>query len=28
MLTVGLMVLFFVGFGFFIWRDANKRKKP
>jgi hypothetical protein len=27
-LTVGLMVLFFAGFGFFIWKDANKRKKP
>ena len=26
-LTVGLMVLFFAGFGFFIWKDANKRKK-
>lgn len=25
--TVGLMVLFFVGFGIFIWKDANKRKK-
>ncbi|MFS9670020.1 hypothetical protein [Klebsiella pneumoniae] len=22
------MVLFFVGFGIFIWKDANKRKKP
>ena len=27
-LTVGLMVLFFAGFGFFICKDANKRKKP
>ncbi|MFC6337330.1 cytochrome c oxidase subunit CcoM [Pseudomonas karstica] len=27
-LTVGLMVMFFVGFGIFIWRDANKRKRP
>mgnify|MGYP006217437079 FL=1 len=26
-LTVSLMVLCFVGFGFFIWKDANKRKK-
>jgi hypothetical protein len=25
--TVGLMVLFFVGFGIFIWKDASKRKK-
>jgi len=27
-LTVSLMVMFFVGFGFFIRKDANKRKKP
>lgn len=27
-LTVGLMVMFFVGFGLFIWKDANKRKEP
>ena len=27
-LTVVFMVLFFVGFGFFIWKDAKKRKKP
>ena len=27
-LTVSLMVMFFVGFGIFIWKDANKRKKP
>jgi hypothetical protein len=26
-LTVGLMVLFFAGFGFFIWKDAHKRRK-
>jgi hypothetical protein len=26
-LTVSLMVMFFVGFGIFIWRDANKRNK-
>ncbi len=25
-LTVGLMVVFFAGFGFFIWKDAHKRK--
>ena len=25
-LTVGLMVLFFAGFGFFIWKDSHKRK--
>ncbi|MGF6096846.1 cytochrome c oxidase subunit CcoM [Pseudomonas kairouanensis] len=27
-LTVSLMVVFFAGFGLFIWKDANKRKKP
>ncbi|MDQ0666175.1 cytochrome c oxidase subunit CcoM [Pseudomonas sp. W2I6] len=27
-LTVGLMVMFFVGVGIFIWKDANKRKRP
>ena len=27
-LTVSLMVLFFVGFGILIWKDANKRKEP
>jgi hypothetical protein len=27
-LTVSLMVLFFAGFGFFIWKDAHKRKRP
>ena len=27
-LTVGLMVMFFVGFGIFIWKDANTRKRP
>ena len=27
-LTVGLMVMFFVGFGIFIWKHANKRKRP
>lgn len=27
-LTVGLMVMFFVGFGIFVWKDANKRKRP
>ncbi|WP_276614677.1 cytochrome c oxidase subunit CcoM [Pseudomonas edaphica] len=27
-LTVSLMVLFFVGFGIFIWKDTNKRKEP
>jgi len=27
-LTVSLMILFFVGFGFFIWKDSHKRKKP
>lgn len=26
-LTVSLMVLFFAGFGFFIWNDAHKRKR-
>ncbi|KAF1030263.1 MAG: hypothetical protein GAK37_01426 [Pseudomonas sp.] len=26
-LTVSLMVMFFVGFGIFIWKDANKRNK-
>ncbi|WP_315974756.1 cytochrome c oxidase subunit CcoM [Pseudomonas sp. 7P_10.2_Bac1] len=26
-LTVGLMVLFFAGLGFFIWKDAQKRNK-
>ncbi|VVN87020.1 cytochrome c oxidase subunit CcoM [Pseudomonas fluorescens] len=26
--TVGLMVVFFAGFGFFIWNDAHKSKKP
>ncbi|MGY2293410.1 cytochrome c oxidase subunit CcoM [Pseudomonas sp. SDO528_S397] len=26
-LTVSLMVLFFVGFGIFIWKDANKRRQ-
>ncbi|MGY2375924.1 cytochrome c oxidase subunit CcoM [Pseudomonas sp. SDO524_S393] len=26
-LTVSLMVMFFAGFGIFIWRDANKRNK-
>lgn len=25
--TVGLMVAFFVGFGYFIWKDAHKRKE-
>ena len=25
-LTVGLMVLFFAGFGFFIWKESHKRK--
>ncbi|MEB0042773.1 MULTISPECIES: cytochrome c oxidase subunit CcoM [unclassified Pseudomonas] len=24
--TVSLMVLFFVGFGLFIWNDSKKRK--
>ncbi|WP_313026498.1 cytochrome c oxidase subunit CcoM [Pseudomonas lopnurensis] len=24
--TVGLMVAFFVGFGYFVWRDAHKKK--
>ncbi|MGP0015135.1 MULTISPECIES: cytochrome c oxidase subunit CcoM [Pseudomonas] len=27
-LTVGLMVMFFAGFGIFIWKDSQKRKKP
>ncbi|MGY1919264.1 cytochrome c oxidase subunit CcoM [Pseudomonas tolaasii] len=27
-LTVSLMVVFFAGFGIFIWKDANKRKEP
>jgi type IV secretory pathway TrbD component len=27
-LTVGLMFVFFAGFGLFIWKDARKRKKP
>ncbi|MHC8355410.1 cytochrome c oxidase subunit CcoM [Pseudomonas sp. LB3P81] len=27
-LTVGLTVLFIAGFGFFIWKDSHKRKKP
>ncbi|MDB5996453.1 MAG: ATP-dependent helicase [Pseudomonas sp.] len=27
-LTVGLMVLFSAGFGFFIWKDSHKRKEP
>ncbi|MGY2230926.1 cytochrome c oxidase subunit CcoM [Pseudomonas tolaasii] len=27
-LTVSLMVVFFAGFGVFIWKDANKRKEP
>ncbi|MFL6606869.1 MAG: cytochrome c oxidase subunit CcoM, partial [Pseudomonas sp.] len=26
--TVGLMFVFFAGFGLFIWKDAHKRKKP
>ncbi|WP_276568887.1 cytochrome c oxidase subunit CcoM [Pseudomonas sp. SWRI154] len=26
-LTVGLMFVFFAGFGLFIWKDAHKRKK-
>lgn len=26
-ITVSLMLLFFVGFGIFIWKDANKRKQ-
>lgn len=26
-LTVSLMVMFFVGFGIFIWKDANKLKE-
>ena len=25
--TVGLMVLFFAGLGFFIWKDSQKRNK-
>ncbi|AHY42097.1 cytochrome c oxidase subunit CcoM [Stutzerimonas decontaminans] len=24
--TVGLMVAFFAGFGYFVWRDAHKKK--
>ncbi|MEG0637106.1 MAG: cytochrome c oxidase subunit CcoM [Pseudomonas sp.] len=24
---VGLMLLFFVGFGIFIWKDSNKRNQ-
>ncbi|MNY71532.1 hypothetical protein D3C86_2098950 [compost metagenome] len=24
--TVGLMVAFFVGVGYFIWKDSHKRK--
>ncbi|MDF2640819.1 MAG: ATP-dependent helicase [Pseudomonas sp.] len=24
--TVGLMVVFFAGFGLFIWKDSRKRK--
>eukprot|EP01030_Chromulinospumella_sphaerica_P005628 gene5628-5506_t len=27
-LTVSLMLVFFAGFGFFIWKDSHKRKKP
>jgi hypothetical protein len=26
-ITVGLMLMFFVGFGIFIWKDSNKRKQ-
>ncbi len=26
--TVGLMVAFFAGFGYFIWKDAHKVKAP
>ncbi|WP_447592386.1 cytochrome c oxidase subunit CcoM [Aquipseudomonas campi] len=25
--TVGLMFAFFAGFGYFIWKDAHKRKE-
>ena len=25
-ITVGLMVVFFAGFGLFIWKDSHKRK--
>ena len=24
--TVGLMIVFFAGFGLFIWKDSRKRK--
>jgi type IV secretory pathway TrbD component len=24
--TVGLMIVFFAGFGLFIWKDSHKRK--
>jgi type IV secretory pathway TrbD component len=24
--TVGLMLVFFAGFGLFIWKDSHKRK--
>ncbi|MFB4394121.1 MULTISPECIES: cytochrome c oxidase subunit CcoM [unclassified Pseudomonas] len=24
-ITVGLMVVFFAGLGFFVWKDSNKR---
>ncbi|MFK0089286.1 cytochrome c oxidase subunit CcoM [Pseudomonas sp. BJa5] len=26
-ITVGLMLCFFVGFGIFIWKDSVKRKQ-
>ena len=26
--TVGLMVAFFAGFGYFVWKDAHKVKAP
>lgn len=25
--TVGLMLVFFLGLGFFIWKDSRKRNK-
>lgn len=24
--TVGLMIIFFAGFGYFVWKDASKKK--
>lgn len=26
--TVGLMVAFFAGFAYFVWKDAHKAKAP